>query len=465
MRWLALVVVAACSRGGSERSQPQVTPPPAPPAPLHARVVACSIAEAPPQVDDPPTHAMASGYGVGGCGGHGRTMALTPFKLDMGTVAAGLAPEVVRRYLKRNTNKLLYCFEKHALAEPGFAAAAQVELEIGGDGHVANASASHVHPDVADCLASVVKEIELPKPTAVPVKASATLTYGDPAHAAASDGHVAWTPFQIGAHNNPQGSFEMVAHTRAAVEARLAQLDACFGQATGSVRALVRIGDGHVTLTRAGGLGDRGVETCIEAALQPLVVPGADAIEVACDLARGDDVPWRVTKQPGWLEIDVARDGARIAGETQLLETAGKAYLDDHQRVAPGALVVADREASGTAIAKAAAWVNGFPIVVVAIADPPRAPRFLALAHSSITHGINEHRAHQAIAVAGKGVRTCRDGKPTGDLMALVGACTGSCGSVTLALEDATVPDIVAAADAARSAGVTRLVVDTLGCP
>jgi hypothetical protein len=109
-----------------------------------------------------------SGYGVGGggaCGG-GRTGAVPAVTIGTPSVSGGqLDKTVVRRYLRRNSSKFLYCYEKDLLARPGESGGLALTFAILPDGAVTDAKAVGVSDAVADCARDVAKMIEYPKPT------------------------------------------------------------------------------------------------------------------------------------------------------------------------------------------------------------------------------------------------------------------------------------------------------------
>ena len=71
---------------------------------------------------------------------------------------------IIRRYIKRNIQKITYCYEKQLLASPGLSGTVVVQFFISPLGKVAQSSASGVQPDVARCVADVVRQIEFPRP-------------------------------------------------------------------------------------------------------------------------------------------------------------------------------------------------------------------------------------------------------------------------------------------------------------
>ena len=125
-----------------------------------------------------------SGYGVGG--GRARTTYPT---LSVGQPSASggdLDKAIIRRYIKRNYQKLLYCYEKELLTKTTLAGTVTVQFTIGADGLVSTSSASGLaNANVETCVAGVIKAIEFPKPknqTAVLV--TYPLTFAPPAPAA-----------------------------------------------------------------------------------------------------------------------------------------------------------------------------------------------------------------------------------------------------------------------------------------
>lgn len=85
---------------------------------------------------------------------------------------------IIRRYLKRNLMKLVYCYEKEQLAKPKLQGSVDFSFEIGGDGKVTASRARGLDKEVEQCASSVVKNIEFPKPRdQKPVTATFTVVY------------------------------------------------------------------------------------------------------------------------------------------------------------------------------------------------------------------------------------------------------------------------------------------------
>ena len=108
-----------------------------------------------------------SGYGVGGCGGggmRGRTSAVPMISIGQPTVTGDLDKAIIRRYIKRNIQKLQYCYEKQLLAKPKIQGTLKAEFTIAGTGLVTTSTAKGVDKDVEACVGAVIKAIEFPKP-------------------------------------------------------------------------------------------------------------------------------------------------------------------------------------------------------------------------------------------------------------------------------------------------------------
>lgn len=74
-----------------------------------------------------------------------------------------LDKEIIRRYVKRNIEKITYCYEKELLGNPGLEGTVTVNFTLNGNGRVIDSNASGVDPTVSSCIASVVSNIKFPK--------------------------------------------------------------------------------------------------------------------------------------------------------------------------------------------------------------------------------------------------------------------------------------------------------------
>jgi hypothetical protein len=107
-----------------------------------------------------------SGYGVGGGRGgmRGRSAAVPTVSIGQPNAQGDLDKAIIRRYIKRNIQKITYCYEKQLLAKPGLSGTVSTQFFITPNGNVASSSGSGVDPEVANCVADVIKGIEFPKP-------------------------------------------------------------------------------------------------------------------------------------------------------------------------------------------------------------------------------------------------------------------------------------------------------------
>ncbi|HEX7838032.1 MAG TPA: AgmX/PglI C-terminal domain-containing protein, partial [Kofleriaceae bacterium] len=106
------------------------------------------------------------GYGVGGGRGgmRGRTAAVPTVSIGQPSSTGDLDKAIIRRYIKRNIQKIQYCYEKQLLAKPTLSGTVQSQFFISPAGTVASSSGTGVDPEVASCVAEVIKNIEFPKP-------------------------------------------------------------------------------------------------------------------------------------------------------------------------------------------------------------------------------------------------------------------------------------------------------------
>jgi hypothetical protein len=77
----------------------------------------------------------------------------------------GLDKEIIRRHIKRNIEKIKYCYEKQLLAQPGLEGTVSVAFFITPNGTVSSSVGSGMNAEAANCMASVVSNIAFPKPS------------------------------------------------------------------------------------------------------------------------------------------------------------------------------------------------------------------------------------------------------------------------------------------------------------
>jgi len=70
---------------------------------------------------------------------------------------------IIRRYIRRNINKIAYCYEKELLAKPSISGTVNVQFFISPSGSVTSSVGSGFDGSVANCVADVVGAISFPK--------------------------------------------------------------------------------------------------------------------------------------------------------------------------------------------------------------------------------------------------------------------------------------------------------------
>ncbi len=107
------------------------------------------------------------GYdGPGGFGPGTRKHQATPPTVTMSQATSNgdLDPAIIRRYIKRNLEKVSYCYERHLMTHPGSEGSIKVQFLIAPNGTVQSSTGGGFNPEVANCVADVVSHIEFPKP-------------------------------------------------------------------------------------------------------------------------------------------------------------------------------------------------------------------------------------------------------------------------------------------------------------
>ncbi|MBA3540944.1 MAG: AgmX/PglI C-terminal domain-containing protein [Deltaproteobacteria bacterium] len=132
------------------------------------------VAVEPPKIEPDPCGAPPSRYGTIGhgsgtadpCGGGMRRRSGPTPQVTLGaaTATGDLDLTIIRRYIKRNIQKVTYCYEKQLLVHAKLAGTVTVKFVISATGVVTSATAKGVHADVSSCIAEVVNQIEFPKP-------------------------------------------------------------------------------------------------------------------------------------------------------------------------------------------------------------------------------------------------------------------------------------------------------------
>jgi hypothetical protein len=85
-------------------------------------------------------------------------------RLGQPNAQGNLDKAVIRKVIKMSKTKIAGCYEKALAITPTLAGTVQVQFFVKPDGTVATATAAGISPEVADCVAAVIKSLAFPKP-------------------------------------------------------------------------------------------------------------------------------------------------------------------------------------------------------------------------------------------------------------------------------------------------------------
>ena len=130
-------------------------------------------------------HAGQGGWGPGGgIGGpmrHHEAGIPRPI-LGQATGTGDLDQATIRRYIKRNIEKISYCYEHELLAHPAMEGSVLVQFFITPTGTVTGSKGSGFDGKVASCVAEVVGNIEFPRPNGGGVQVNYPFTFHAAGH-------------------------------------------------------------------------------------------------------------------------------------------------------------------------------------------------------------------------------------------------------------------------------------------
>jgi hypothetical protein len=104
------------------------------------------------------------GPGGGPPGMKRHTPVVPPPTIGQPTSSGDLDRGIIRRYIKRNVDKIAYCYEKQLLANPGMEGTVSISFFISPSGAVTSATGGGFNATVANCVADVIHTIEFPRP-------------------------------------------------------------------------------------------------------------------------------------------------------------------------------------------------------------------------------------------------------------------------------------------------------------
>jgi hypothetical protein len=108
--------------------------------------------------------------GVGGWGTLGTKPTSKTATVGEGSTSGSLDKSIIQRYIKRNAQKLSYCYEKRLLQNPSLAGTVRSSFEIAGDGTVSKVTAKGFDREIDSCVVGVLSAIQFPKPKGGVVK-------------------------------------------------------------------------------------------------------------------------------------------------------------------------------------------------------------------------------------------------------------------------------------------------------
>jgi hypothetical protein len=473
MRRVVLLLVAACSAGtGVEgpRAKPVL------------RLVEC--APAMPlfvEVDGRVTsHGRLDGAGMGWAGGRrppAPTRKAASISFGLPSSSGMMDAMVVRRTVTTRMTDLQRCYERELQLNPAVTRHSVAwRFAVAQDGRIvfADPTSQLMSAPTNACVSRVFRMLQFPaRQTGGSITVTLPLVFDSipiasrPAPISVSGGKVAWTPFAIGAFAPERGA-NVARAAESALRGKATELEACFGaraSASGSMRALLGVqADGNVAMIRAGGIGEDKIERCVEKALGGVKVfnPLGDATEIACDFARGDAQPWRVTPSSEYALIAATRKDMTFGKKT----IAVGALEPDALPASATYLIVAEPDTPGSVLTNALAWASEGDASLVALRDGNRAPMYLGMGRVGHDDAI---ATRPMLMLARNKVQAClgkqsREGKlsEAGQLaQKLATRCkTQRCGSLVIGLDDlALAKDLVEITGAARRAGFERVLI------
>jgi hypothetical protein len=480
---LVAVAVSACGPAAG---------PVAPEAEPRLAVVSCAPAAPLPRTAVDPGSPSAAPRETGPVGRRdgGAPSVIAGSPVVQGPLDRAVIERMVRGYLP----ELRACYGRELVAEPGMTGTVTVTFTAGPDGKVTttNVLGSGVSAAVSACVVRVVQTLSFPTGQMISVRYPFQfVTGGDEPRSAAGTicsripcGMVVaagapWTPFAIFDEPPPRTGQQVARAAEGAIRRDLPALAACFsGPApVGSLRAMLVVRAGAIEHARAGGLGD-GTEACVARQLVGLGVAARtdDAVEIACDFARGEARPWRVAPAAGYAVLEVDRRAVRHGDDAVTPGMIAPRPLPAGQTF----LVVASPDTPGAMLELALEWAEQGDATLIALRDGTGPPRLVGAARTAHQLGGREPVIARPALQLGRGMVTaCVDrgaqAAPLADPAAIDAlarriadrcralGCTGSLG---VAFDgDATARQLLEVTAAMRRAGFARVLLGSYtGC-
>ena len=490
MRIASLVAAVAASACGP------ATGPIAPEAAPRLAVVGCAPAAPLPRTAVDPGPPGVSGGATVTAVRVGRRDGGAPSVIAGSPAVQGpLDRAVIERMVRGYLPELRACYERELAADPGMTGSVTVTFAAGPDGKVTTTSVlgSGVSAAVSACVVRVVQTLSFPAGQMISVRYPFRfVTGGEPPRSAveaicargpcnaAIAARAPWTPYAILDGPPPRTAQQVARAAEGAIRRSLPALAACFsGPApVGSLRAMLAVRAGAIELARAGGLGDA-AEACVARQLVGLGVAARtdDAVEITCDLARGEARAWRVAPAAGYAVLEVDRRGVRHGDDVVTPGMIAPRPLPAGQTF----LVVASPDTPGAMLELALEWAEQGDATLIAVRDATGAPRLIGAARTAHQLGGREPATTRPELQVGSGrVTACVDRGAQAVALsdpaavdALVRRLADRCraqqctGSLGVAIDsDATAHQLLEVTGAVRRAGFERVLVGSYaGCP
>ena len=262
---------------------------------------------------------------------------------------------------------------------------------------------------------------------------------------------------------------------------RLASIEQCFDGARGAIRTVIGFDMwGRIKSLRAGGIGDSGIERCIESALAGFTVPEPKApVEVACDVTRGDDAPLRVSPDAGYTVIEVTSHELRNKYVARELPGRGAPRSLARLTTDTSVLVVAEPDAPAHGLEYALWWAPA-GTTLVAVKAAGGAPVFVGMGDSRAEREARTEKRVVELRTDGGRLRACIPGVQLDEtaplldpramdrvLQAVVAACKQTPCEPTIVVGTSgefIAKDLVATTSAARRAGFQAISIGGPAC-
>jgi len=409
--------------------------------------------------------------------------------LGLPSAMGSLGPDAITAVVRGKLGELRSCYANEASSTASTNTTVAYRFTIARDGKVlyASATARVLSTPLDACVKRVLRTLVFQSPpgggevvVSVPLVFESTGTLASPGDPGNAEPAEPWTPFARTSASSP-AAVGAARVSEAAVRARVAEMEKCFSgpTPTGSIRVMLELDVmGELGAVRIGGLGDAAVEACLAGSLAGLhvVTPIPAAVEVACDVARGDAQPWRVTPSAGYEVIEAERATLRHGSDV-----LGPSASDPDPLPAETYVVLAQPDTPGSMLQLALLWAHEAETVVLALRDGARAPVFLGLGHTAVLEGDEDLEvlrpalrvgAKTVIGCVSRGTHQAQLSDPaavSGLVQRLAARCRalGCSPTLLVAIEhDAVARDLVEITGAARRAGFDRVLLggSDLGC-